>query len=224
MDPGAPAALLGLLPEQAGNAASILVVPDWGAAHPISGSPGLVRELRAHGGELVLHGLTHLARPKALDRLWFGTENHSEFSGLDRLSAKLRIREAAGAFKEALGRAPGWFCAPRWAGRGWLEGLLWEEGFGGLMTRGRYILRSGKFLHLPVVSFDHGKRAAVSLGARIFRRRLCRSLLDSGRPFRLVLHPADLSDPAILCEIGLLCSELRLKGWTPLSIRDIIAP
>ena len=222
MDPLALGTLLSLLPEPAREKASVLVVPNWDKKFPLLDSLGLVRELCAHPGEIVLHGLTHTASSNAFNRLWFGTQNHSEFKCIGLNEAENRLLEAMGIFKQALEREPGWFCAPRWQGSSGLTDILWKHGFSGLMTRGGYLLASGEFLRLPVVSFDHGKRPAVRLGARLIRNALVRRLLKSRQAFRLALHPADLADPEILREMDCLCRQLEHEDWTPLSISDIM--
>ncbi len=219
-DPEAPAELLALLPHAAREKASFLAVPDWAGRAPLSGSPAMVQRLGDSPERLVLHGLTHKAPESIMNRIRFGGDNHSEFLGLSVIEAKNRLHAAALSFAGLFGRAPAWFCAPRWEPGRLTRQMLWDLGFAGVMERRAYVHRNLGALPLSVLSFDHGPRHAVRLAARLFRRRLSARLFASGRPFRLALHPADRLDPSVLAEIGALCARLDRQGWTPLSLSD----
>jgi len=212
--------LVEAFPPAARPLAMMLVVPDWSGRYPLATHPAFVQRLKEFPGRKVLHGHTHTLGPDIWNSLFYGTENHSEFALLSAEEALAKLGRSMTEFKAAFGKAPGWFCAPRWqqnrATRAALETLKFE----GFMLAGRYETVSGRRLEMPAVCFDDGGLAWRHVVNRAIRRRQIRRWLADGTPFRLTLHPADLLDPKTWRQVTDLMAALEAGGWTPLEFTE----
>ncbi|MGQ0639611.1 MAG: DUF2334 domain-containing protein [Gemmatimonadaceae bacterium] len=211
--------LVSRLPASIASLASIFVVPNWQGRWPLAAHPGFVDRLRAHPGTKVLHGTTHTLGERLWDRMYFGTENESEFATLDERTAAGRLLEGRNAFVEAFAEAPHWFCAPRWQMSAGTRRALAAAGIPGVLARDHIVWHGRVVAHAPAIWFDDGTRRAVRAIAGQLRRRKLRTLLTDGAALRLTLHPRDAEDRHVVSEIAALVDSLGTAGWTarPLS-------
>ena len=215
-------AMLALLPPDAQTVAALLVVPRWGGLRPITACAELVAELLERPGEKVLHGFTHSLGPSLWNRIVFGTDNESEFAGCTQAAALDRLRAGCQLFGEAFGYAPRWFCAPRWQEGRETTRALRRVGIRGRMLRSHYDVGNGP-LPIEALWFDDGTRGVTRELARQIRARRVRTILSERRPFRLVLHPRDVTDTRTRREIDALLEQLQRDGWRPLGL-PAVAP
>jgi predicted deacetylase len=218
------ASLLALLPPAAQRCAAVLAVPRWMGGEPVEADPACVAWLRERAGRVVLHGLTHAAPPSLWSVALAGSRNDAEFARARLGDAETMIATGRAALARTVGRQPEWFCAPRWEQRDETAAALCEAGFRGWMLRDRLVLATGRTLPVPALWFDDGERAWVRLAARARRARRTARLLSERAPFRLALHPRDLSAPGVLHEIRELLGTLDAEGWTPASLDELAAP
>lgn len=205
--------LLAHLPSSVTAMASIFVVPNWGGRWPLADHPGFVDRIRAHPGTKVLHGNTHTLGARLWDRVYFGTENESEFGGLDERAAAIRLHGGQQAFAEAFGEQPRWFCAPRWQMSTGAQRALTTAGIPGLLTRDHIAWHGRVVANAPTVWFDDGARGAVRAVASKLRRRRVRMLYKAGTPLRVSVHPRDVADRSTAAEIAALIDSLGSAGW-----------
>lgn len=220
--------LIAQLPTPIASLASILVVPNWGGkggieGWPLAAHPGFVDRLRAHPGTKVLHGTTHTLGSRFWDRVYYGTENESEFANLDERAAASRLRDGMNAFADALGEMPQWFCAPRWQMSAGSRRALVAAGIPGLLTREHIAWRGRVVSHAPAVWFDDGTRRVVRAVAARLRRRRVRTLFTAGRPLRVTLHPRDMADRRAVAEVAALVDSLGSAGWTARALSGIVS-
>lgn len=195
-----------------------LVVPNWQAHAPLEGDPGFAARLRELEGTMVLHGWTHSAGADLANRVFYGHDNRSEFARLDATETRRRLAQGKAMLHRCLDQPPRWFCAPRWQGNRHLETALHALDFQGVMTlRGLNDLQ-GRQMALPALNFDNGGRAVMIALAQALRHVQIRSLLARRRPFRLVLHPDDLSRPMVIAQFRRLVRQLEDEGWQPLGL------
>jgi uncharacterized protein len=213
--------LVARLPAPIAAMASIFVVPNWAGRWPLAQHPGFVDRVRAHPGTKVLHGTTHTLGARFWDRLYFGTENESEFAGLDEHAAASRLHEGREAFVEAFGEMPHWFCAPRWQMSAGSHRALAAAGIPGVLTRDHISWHGRVVAHAPAVWFDDGTRRAVRTIAGQLRRRRVRMLFTAGGPLRVTLHPRDVDDRKATAEITALVDSLGTAGWTARPLSDL---
>jgi predicted deacetylase len=209
--------LLAMLPEPARAAASLLIVPDWRGEERLTGQRDFLRRLESHPGTKILHGLTHSLGPDFWNRLSYGTENHAEFAHADEGWARERLGVAVGIFAEAIGRAPEWFCAPRWLQSSSTTRILGEFGLRGYMLRDRCVALDGACLAAPALCFDEGTEPLRVAAARMIRRWTIPRLLAAGRPFRLTLHPTDPLDAKTWQQAADCIAALEGGGWRPVA-------
>jgi len=200
-----------------------LVVPDWQGRAALDADPGFAARLRALPGTPVLHGLTHSLGPDWLNWLLYGHDNRSEFARLGAFETRDRLARGQAIATSALGEAPRWFCAPRWKGNPHLTGALRSLGFAGLMENDALHSFGHGRLPLPALNFDTGARALLIWPAQAGRALQIPRLLASRRPFRLVLHPDDLTRPAVLAQFRHLVTQLEVEGWQPLGLDAMVA-
>ncbi|OAT87114.1 DUF2334 domain-containing protein [Desulfotomaculum copahuensis] len=186
---------------------SMLVVPDFHGRAPLEADAafaGWLRARAADGWEVVLHGLTHTEAPDCIDRGTCGqklisryyTNGEGEFYRLSGLAARTRI-ESGLAVLTACRLAPAGFVAPAWLLGGRARAVLDEFNFSFTTTlTGIHDLKSGVYHAAPALCFSSRSswRAALSrqvvpVLAAFWSRRLM---------VRLVLHPADARQSAIL--------------------------
>ncbi|MGH7714107.1 MAG: DUF2334 domain-containing protein [Gemmatimonadaceae bacterium] len=213
--------LVARLPEPIASLASIFVVPNWRGCWPLAAYPGFVDRVRGHPGTKVLHGTTHTLGARLWDRVYFGTENESEFADLDERAATCRLRAGLDAFVDAFGEAPHWFCAPRWQMSLGTRRAIAAAGIPGVLTRDHVVWRDRVVARAPAIWFDDGTRRAVRAIAGQLRRRRIRTLLRAGGPLRVSLHPRDAEDRKAAAEITALVDSLGAAGWTALPLSDM---
>jgi predicted deacetylase len=186
-----------------GVPATLLVIPAaFGGGPSIGAAPDAVAELkavRARGHELSLHGLTHAGVPGG--PAWRRRVNAvmargaGEFCALPEEEARRRLIEGrailADAGIEVTGfTPPGWLASP--GTRTALAGL----GFGYWTSQAAvHDLRGGRTHLMPALSHRPGG-AGERAGARLMVGA-SRLLSRTRRPFRIALHPADLSRPGL---------------------------
>jgi uncharacterized protein len=209
--------LLAALPVSARSLSALLVVPDWGGRHPLDAHPAFVSRLRDFPGMKVLHGLTHSLGHDGWNRIFYGTENHAEFAALSAVAARDRLTMAIMRYQEAFQKSPSWFCAPRWQQNAAVRRTLAEMGFEGYMLGSRYEKVDGTRLSVPAICFDDGGHAWRHAAGRVQRGFQIRRWLAAGTPFRLTLHPNDLSDPQTWAQATGLITALEENGWQPLA-------
>ncbi len=182
---------------------ALLVVPDWHGHWPLERHPDFVawlREQRAAGAEIVLHGERHdehgLPRSSAdALRAWGRTALEGEFLTLDEPAARARIERGAARLC-ALDLPPVGFVPPAWlATEGGhravaAAGLEFSEDEGSIRLH-----PGGRRVRSPVLRWSTRTRLralgslAVARGRWTLQRR-------ASFP-RLALHPQDLSHPAV---------------------------
>jgi predicted deacetylase len=216
-------ALAALFPPAAAGCIAWSVVPDWQGRAPIAADAAFAARLAALPGTLVLHGFTHSLGPSLADWLLYGHDNRSEFAALGAAEAARRLDAGLAAFAAAGLARPSWFCAPRWQQSAATAPALAARGFAGWMGRGALHRTAGPPIPLPALNFDEGERAWKIALAALPRARVRRRLLGRRRPFRFVLHPADLDRPRLLAEIGALSARLAAEGWRARSLDEAAA-
>lgn len=200
-----------------------LAVPDWQGTQPLDAAPAFAARLRALPGTPVLHGWTRSRGPDLMNWLLYGHDDRSEFAGLSRAETEARVARGREMLARALGRAPEWFCAPRWRGNPHLDAALAEAGFRGVMTVSGLVRFGRGRTALPALNFDEGARGFRIRPALALRALAIRRLLASRRPFRLVLHPDDLGRPAVIAQFRALASRLEAEGWRPVGLDEAAA-
>ncbi len=214
--------LLDLLPEEANKKKTLLVVPNWQGRPNKAADQAFWKRLATMAGKTVLHGWTHSLGPSVWDWFFYGHDNRSEFARLNEQDARERLNAGLRSFIDVLGHVPDWFCSPRWLQSQVLGRVLKSAGFRGCMHYDCLHLFSGEAVPLPALCFDEGSRCLRQLPARLIRKRTIDTLLSSGRPFRLTLHPDDPDYPATWRQIQNLFAELEMAQWQALSLEDAL--
>jgi predicted deacetylase len=214
--------LMGLVPEAGRDRVAFLVVPNWQGRHPLDRDPAFAARLRALPGERVLHGWTHSLGPEFWNRLLYGHDNRSEFRALSRAEAEERLSKGLALWAAAWGERPRWFCAPRWQQGAPVEEALRRLGFEAWMRMERLVGRGGVAAEIPALNFDEGDRAWRNRAGILLRRGTIRRHLATGRPFRFVLHPDDLSRPAVVAQIEAVRRGLEDGGWRAMSADEFL--
>jgi predicted deacetylase len=215
--------MIAAFPAAARGVIAHLVVPNWQGRQPIDADRDFAARLRALEGTPVLHGWTHSLGPDLLNWVLYGHDNRSEFARLDAGETRARLARGHAMLTGVLGRAAGWFCAPRWQGNPHLEGALRALGLRGIMTRQGLRDFGRGTVALPALNFDDGGRAFMIWPALAVRRVRIGRLLAERRPFRLVLHPDDLDRPAVFAQFRALAERLEAEGWQPLGPDAMVA-
>lgn len=220
---------------QFGAQPSLLVIPNYHGRYALQDHPEFcvrLRELRARGHEIHLHGLQHQSRPWRVappqfgrpDRLaWLYAQRivsggEAEFSDFGRREASQALDEGMRILR-ATGLEPLGFVPPAWSMPSWLLGVLAARGF-------RYTED-----HLRVYDPMSGTQRTTALINWATRSRLRRwSTVVFGRliadlsqrvPVRIAIHPQDLSHPALRSEITRLLA--RAEGHFVTSGRELLA-
>lgn len=215
--------LVALFPTLAQQVVAHLIVPNWQGNWPLEDHADFAGRLRKLGGTPVLHGWTHSLGGDLLNWLLYGHDNRSEFAHLDAEETKVRLDLGLAALRKVMGVAPRWFCAPRWQENPSLAAALAAKGMRGSLAGRDIRLWNAPAVPLPALNFDEGARGwRLALGS-LLRRGAIKRLLQSRTPFRMVLHPDDLTRPATLRQIRALMSALSAEGWHPLGLDDTVA-
>jgi len=214
--------LVALFPPSAQRLIAHSVVPDWQGRWPLDAYPEYASKIKELGGDLVLHGLTHSLGEGWINKLLYGHDNRSEFASLTRAEAARRLDAGLAIFAKVFGLAPRWFCSPRWQDGRHLPELLAERGFEGWL--GRHAIRrcDGTVLALNPLNFDEGPLRWRELAGLALRRDVIRRILIQRTPFRMVLHPDDLTRPDSLRQIRQVMARLEGEGWRPLSLHGLV--
>jgi predicted deacetylase len=215
--------LVALFPPAARPLIAHSIVPDWQGAWPLDAHLDYVARLQALGGQVVLHGFTHSLGEDWMNKLLYGHDNRSEFARLSMADAARRLDAGIAMFSRVFGQAPRWFCSPRWQDGTHLPALLAARRFEGWLGR-HAIHRIGQSaIPLPPLNFDEGPLRWRELAGLALRRGVIRRIFATRRPFRMVLHPDDLTRPDTLRQIRQVMDLLESEGWQPLSLAGMIA-
>ncbi|MEM7068808.1 MAG: DUF2334 domain-containing protein [Pseudomonadota bacterium] len=215
-------AMLSLLPKQHETKFCFNIVPNWQGNNELWQDHQLIDRLGSLTGLKILHGWTHSLGPGPMNWLLYGHDNRSEFGKLNKQENFERIRKGVLAFEKCFGDSPKWFCAPRWQQNRFTSDELYTRGFEGFMLRDQIITYKDGNVPLSAINFDEGERRVVIAIAEKFRNRAIRYHLSSGVPFRLALHPADLSNEKIRNQIDGFVQQLIGDGWKVLSIEQAL--
>lgn len=212
--------MLGVLPDHARDRTALLVVPDWQGRFALADHPGFVARLRQLRGDLVLHGYHHSLGEDWWNRFWYGHDNRSECRNLDAAQAGALVARGLEVLQQTLGVKPHWFCAPRWQQSAAFALILQQAGFRGYFTvRSVELIGQGRVM-LPALNFDEGDRAWRNAIARPLRQRRIGALIRAAKPFRLVLHPADVRDRATWRQVQDCVRRLADEGWQSQSLSE----
>jgi predicted deacetylase len=164
-----------------------------GPIGPDSAPAAWVRERRAGGDALVLHGYDHVADPTAAKRLALG--RRAEFAALPRHEAGLRLT-AARRVLTALGLRTDAFAPPRWLASPGTVAALVEQGFAVLADEAGVRRLDGAAP--PVRARVLGVRAVAGLELRGQRPLVVEAARAArrGGGVRIHVRAADLADPA----------------------------
>ncbi|MBO6719077.1 MAG: DUF2334 domain-containing protein [Rhizobiaceae bacterium] len=209
-------ALLDVWPAEARPHLALLVVPNWQDRFPLAAAPRFAERVAQLPGERVLHGWTHSLGPDWWNWLMYGHDNRSEFASLNRAEALQRVSAAMDAFASHFAAKPKWFCAPRWQQSRAATEVLREAGVEGCMLGGSLQLFSGASAPLPALNFDEGPRKLKAAVLRRFRETTIGRRFREGKPFRVALHPDDVSDEPTWRQVGRVIARLADEGWTPI--------
>lgn len=218
------ASILSFLSPGVRDALSLLIVPCWGGKEPVDEGTPILRLIHPLPGERILHGYSHCRPNSIVNRLWFGTDHHGEFDGLEASDATTRIMLGLSAFERAGLPRPRFFCAPRWIQSKATADVLFELGFTGFMDRRGYRTRDGVRRAIPAVFFDTGRRRWNTLCHFLATRLYLNFLMATERPFRLALHPTDAEDKRVKRFLARLFRRLEREGWRAAHIGEVINP
>lgn len=212
--------MLRVLPDHARDRAALLVVPDWQGRFPLAEHPDFAERVRQLHGDLVLHGYHHSLGEDWWNRFWYGHDNRSECRSLDATQAEALVARGLEVMQQALGVRPRWFCAPRWQQSAAFAPVLQQAGFLGYFTvRSVELIGRGR-AKLPALNFDEGDRAWRNAIARPLRQHRITGLIRAAKPFRLVLHPADVRDRATWRQVQDCVQRLVDDGWQSQSLSE----
>ncbi|ATL66860.1 DUF2334 domain-containing protein [Nocardia terpenica] len=195
--------------------ASLADMPDYGM---------FLRERRAHGDEIVLHGWEHRApREGALWRRAVAqlvARGAAEFAALDIAGAEARLRRAI-AVMDDLGLATGGFTPPGWLASPAAERVLCRAGFSHTTDHfGLRDLRTGRRwpgFALSQRPGGRGERVAAWL-----MRTLARRTAERGGFVRIALHPDDLHRPGLRDSALRAIDAALTAGARPMTYAEVI--
>lgn len=163
------------------------VVPQW-HGQPWANDGGFAGWVKAHFGEVLLHGYTH-RRERGGSLSWL-TDGADEFVGMPAVAIVERLQRGQAILTEAFGRPAAGFVPPAWQ-RGPVDSALMAAcGLHYCAGLTRIERVEGRPIPLSTWSWDAGKVPQLGLlggvaGAAMFTLR-CRSLPC------IVLHPLDV--------------------------------
>lgn len=213
--------MIGAFPDAARDCLACLIVPNWQGREPLDADPVFAARLARLPGTPVLHGWTHSAGRDAWNALVYGQDNRSEFARLGAEETSERLRRGLEMLGRVRGRAPAWFCAPRWQVNRHLAPALAAAGISGNMLAATLHGPGSDAVRMPALNFDEGARALLNRTAIALRAPRIRRLLATRRPFRLVLHPDDLRRPTVFAQFQSLARRLEDEGWRPVALEDL---
>lgn len=200
--------LLKIIRQSGSLRGTLLIVPDYHEKGSLSPNCPFTKWLRAladDGWEIVLHGYNHLEprftrtgklSPGKFMISRFYTNGEGEFYQLTAAQARERITRGLSVLKNC-GLAPKGFIAPAWLLSQESRSVLNEFNF--LFTTtltGIIELKSGAVHQAPAVSFS-SRSFLRSVLSRLIVPAIARYSLRNDL-VRLVLHPSDARDPAIM--------------------------
>lgn len=200
----------------------LLVVPDFHGEWALSDHPGFVgrlREWKAAGHELALHGHFHRELPEdqsgpqgpaAFLRRRFMTAGEGEFLSLPPTRQRARLEAGLGMWESCGLEKPSGFVPPAWLHRPDLPDTLWEMGFSwtenhrGLLFRDRPALRS------PVITWA-SRDPVRRIGSLVYAP--CALRVWRNEPvLRIAVHPHDWDHPSLIRSIRTTIQKaLRLR-------------
>lgn len=198
------------------------VVPNWQGAWPLDAHADYASKIKSLGGDLVLHGYTHSLGEDWVNKVLYGHDNRSEFASLTQDEAAKRLDAGIDMFTRVFGSAPRWFCSPRWQDGRHLAGLLAARGFTGWLGRNAIHRIGQPLVPIAPLNFDEGPLRWRELAGLALRRGQIRRILTTRAPFRMVLHPDDLSRPDTLRQVRQVMATLETEGWQPMSLAQYL--
>ncbi|GAA4064047.1 DUF2334 domain-containing protein [Actinomadura miaoliensis] len=189
--------------DERGVPSTVLVIPgSYGGGPALPDAPDLVRFLHkaaVHGHELSLHGLEHRDVPGGPP--WRRTVNRvlargaGEFWSLSEAQARARLRTGLDILTDADIGVVG-FTPPGWLASPGTRRALAALGFTYWTSQlGVHCLPGGPSRRMPALSHRPGG-AGEQAGAHLMTRA-ARAFARVRMPFRIALHPADLSRPGL---------------------------
>jgi uncharacterized protein len=181
---------------------ALLVVPNFHGKWPLERHPRFVdrlRELRAQGHDVILHGFFHESAPGgSFFAQRVASAGEAEFADLDREDGERRIDEGR-AMLEGLGLAPTGFIAPAWQMARWVLPALASRGF-------RY---AEDHLHVYDPAASRRRRSLVLNFASRTPARLWSSVafVRAASPLkrfvrtRIAIHPGDMKSDFLRREV-----------------------
>lgn len=182
---------------------SLLVIPGPWRGERLADHPdyaAFLRERRAGGDELMVHGWIHRAGSEGpLARRAVGravARGAAEFAALDAATAAAKLRAATAVMSE-FGLSTTGFTPPGWLASPAAERALRDAGFTHTTNHfGAKELRTGRLHRGFALSHRPGGGWSERLGADLFER-LARRTAVRGGLVRLALHPDDLTRPGL---------------------------
>jgi predicted deacetylase len=197
---------------------ALLVVPNFHGKWPLDRHPRFVdrlRELRAGGHEIILHGFFHKSDGGSFFAQRVASAGEAEFADLDREEGERRIDEGR-AMLDALGLAPTGFIAPAWQMARWVLPALASRGFRYAEDHLRvYDPVRGRARPSLVLNFASRTPARLYSSAAFVRvasplRRVVRT--------RIALHPGDMRSDFLRREVRRVLARSR----DFVNVRDLI--
>lgn len=210
-----------------GVPATLLLVPGAWRGPGLPEDPALVSWLhraRRRGHELSLHGYAHEAVPGGpLPRRWLNSvlaRGCAEFCALDEPAAHERLRAGLAALA-SVDISPQGFTPPGWLASPGALTALRELGLDYTTSHlGVRDLRTGVRHRMVALSHRPGG-FGERFGARLMRAA-ARRWAGRGRPFRIALHPADLSREGLRdCALDAIDAALA-AGARPCTYAELV--
>ncbi|MCS7279561.1 MAG: polysaccharide deacetylase family protein [Thermodesulfobacteriaceae bacterium] len=168
---------------------SLLVIPNLWNNYSLLEYQCFVNLLRDFGGEIILHGFTHLGKRKLVQMLW--TDGEGEFEGLSLEETHKKVKKGK-ILLENLGFSSKYFVPPAWISNPYLEEVLWSLGFRGVAYRCKLKdLKEKKAFFSPVLTFSN-RRWLSPLSIKL--NSILKTLYHYKDCLRLAIHMADFRD------------------------------
>ncbi len=207
---------------------SILVVPRWHGARPISRDRACcdwLRGLAAEGHDLCLHGFFHRADAvsggplrQAVGRLY--TRREGEFFQIDHATALDRLRRGLTILAEQARLPVAGFTPPAWLMSGPGREAVRQCGFHYTTTFSRIeLLRHGRTIAAPTITYSSRRawRRAASLGwARVWE-----AARRETEVLRIAAHPGDFAHPRIAASLHARIRSAVEAGREAVTYREL---
>jgi predicted deacetylase len=201
----------------------VLWTPHWDGVEDHHCTEKLIDEILELECRIVLHGFTHNIKGTLWDKFLYGESVGAGFKNLDKEKSLNLLTRGRAVLEEWTGKQVDWFCAPRWQQGKATKKALVQLGFLGYLTKNKVVFLEGNVLKLkiPTLSFDHGTRKAVIGFNRWTREQQMKGFLKKEIPFRLVLHPRDMTSNLMMKEIDQIRDTLLSEGWRCCSFKQL---